>query len=339
VKRPRLVIIPTIDVEGTHGERPFEQLVLGKVDSAEAWGIAKIAATLARYDAAGTFFMDVYEHTFWGKDVWEEACVGLAEQGQDVQLHTHPGWRDDPRDSAWLRQLKRDKSFLSPQKDFMAKLSLAEQIEVLAHGCELLESWLGQRPLAHRSGGYAVNEDTITALCQLGFKVDSSQNRAERNSELDWSINGLASKRGILEVPVTLYDRCFVSFGPAVKGTFRRLKTAVESPAAELIAVARQALEVGLPLMNYFMHSYSLLRMDKYFKRIAPHPQRWAEFERFLAWAVEQPHVEVMPIAHYYESGLYRTHLALQGEDTIPRIANGPQLLVDLVRKVRYTLQ
>lgn len=338
----KLVIIPTVDVEGTHGERPFEQLVLGDVGANEPWGIEKIARTLNHYGAAGTFFMDVYEHSMWGTDVWERACADLCVFNQDVQLHTHPGWRDDKRDFQWIRDLKRERSFLSPDKDFMTKLSIDEQIELLQHGVDLLTKWTGQRPIAHRSGGYSVNEQTIDALAATGFKVDSSQNRGHSNSQLRWSYNAPVVHRDILQIPVTLYDRCFVSMGPRLKGTYRRLKTSTQSPGNELIHYGEIALAGGLPVMNLFMHSYSLLKMDKYFRNIDPDPVALQSLDSILAWGSQHPDVAIMPIAEYYQSGQWERTLCRGPKaprcDFVPRISNPPGLISDLINKILYEL-
>ena len=336
---PKLLIIPTIDVEGTHGNHPFEQLVLGEVGASETWGVDKISRILREHDSAGTFFTDVYEYTFWGKTPWEQVCVRLAEQGQDVQLHTHPGWRDDARDFDWIRELKRRKSFLSPEKDMMAKLSLPEQIDVLGHGSDLLYKWLGLRPIAHRSGGYSVDENTILALQELGFKVDSSQNRAHPNSKLHWTFNALTVKNDILQIPLTIYDRCFLPLGPHWRGTFRRLKTSVRfSMDSELVAFCEIALKVGLPIMNLFMHSYSLLKMNKDVSRIEPNPKVARRLDAILRWGKEHPDVEIMSISQYYESELWQSHLAPTSPDIVPRLAHGWQLVIDLFNKVRYNL-
>jgi hypothetical protein len=336
--KTKLVIIPTIDVEGTHGNRPFEQLILGQVGTNEEWGVRKIAKILHKYDADGTFFVDVYEHTLWGMEPWEQVCVALAKQGQDVQLHTHPGWRDDPRDFDWIRELKRTKSFLGPEKDFMAKLSLKEQIDVLQYGSDLLYKWLGVRPIAHRSGGYSIDENTILALCQTGFKVDSSQNRAHPNSKLYWTFNAVTVKNGILQIPLTIYDRCFLSVGPRLRGTFRRLKTSVRfSKDSELVGFCKIALEVGLPVMNLFMHSYSLLKMDKYFKKNEPSIKSVRRLEAILRWGKEHPDVEIMSLSKYYESGLWRNYVS-SSPDIVPRFAQGRQLIIDLFNKIRYTM-
>ena len=146
-----LTIVPTIDVEGTHGEDPFSQLIIGEIGEPETWGVHRLSQTFQDYGVRATFFVDCYEHTFWGNDKMEEVCQKLVEANQDVQLHTHPAWRDDIHDSPWLRTLKRTDSFFPQELDLMAKLSLSQQVEVLEFGADLIQKWVGYRPEVRRS--------------------------------------------------------------------------------------------------------------------------------------------------------------------------------------------
>ena len=166
-----ITILPTIDVEGVHGSSPFEQMVLGEIGTEETWGVYRLANIFKRWRISATFFVDCFEHVFWGETPIEEVCVNLVELGQDVQLHTHPSWRDDSRDSLELRSLKQRKGFLPQTKDFMAKLSKDEQVQVLQHGVDLLKRWTGKKPIAHRSGGYSINQNTIEALALVGIPI------------------------------------------------------------------------------------------------------------------------------------------------------------------------
>ncbi len=58
-----MIIIPTIDVEGVHGLRPLQQLILGEVGEQETWGPFRQAQIFQRFGIRATFFVDVYEHT------------------------------------------------------------------------------------------------------------------------------------------------------------------------------------------------------------------------------------------------------------------------------------
>src|SRR5690606_21478676 len=96
--------------------------------------------------------------------------------------------------------------FLGPSKDLMGKLSYEEQLSVLLHGSDLLEAWTGRRPVAHRSGGYSIDQNTVRALVSAGIPLDSSMNCEHSNSKLVWARNRIVEADGIVELPVTVAD-------------------------------------------------------------------------------------------------------------------------------------
>jgi peptidoglycan/xylan/chitin deacetylase (PgdA/CDA1 family) len=329
-----LTIVPTIDTEGMHGSRPFEQFILGQVDgSSEEWGAYRIADICAANGAPATFFVDVYEYTFWGIDRMHDLCRGLVDRGFDVQLHTHPGWRDDPHDFPALRQLKREKSYLSHEQDFMAKLPLDKQVEVLEHGLSLIEDWTGVRPVAHRSGGYSINADTVTAMQRVGIELDSSMHWGHAHSQLTWSRNAVIERDGVLELPVTLMDYCFRLPGA---GTIYRksMKTDVDScTLEELVAYVDAAAASGVTLMNLFMHSYSLLDFDQDYRRIGPDPADAAKLDRFLTLMAHRDDVRVMSC-----SDVLRRYRAapgeFQGPDVVPEITANARIASFALAKI-----
>jgi peptidoglycan/xylan/chitin deacetylase (PgdA/CDA1 family) len=315
-----LTIVPTIDTEGVHGQRPFRQMVLGEIEgSSEDWGVYRLADVFARHGAPATFFVDVYELSLWGEDVLRDVCVRLNDRGFDVQLHTHPAWRDDPHDFDWLRQLKQQKSYLAQEKDFMVKLARDEQVQLLRQGMDFLESWTGKRPVAHRSGGYSINEDTIEALRLAGIQLDSSMHWGHAHSQVAWSRNAVVERAGLLEIPVTLIDYVFSLPGA---GTLYRksMKTDIDTCSLEeLLAYVEQARELGLTVMNLFMHSYSLLRFDADYRHFRPEPADEAKLDGFFAAVRRMDGVRIMDCAGLLER--YRQAPAeFSGPDRVPEI-------------------
>lgn len=315
-----LTIIPTIDTEGVHGQRPFHQMVLGEVEGAdEGWGVYRLADIFARHQVPATFFVDVYELSLWGEAPLRDVCVRLGQRGFDVQLHTHPGWRDDPHDFDWLRAHKREQSFLSQDKDFMVKLSMAEQADLLGRGMDLIESWTGKRPVAHRSGGYSINEDTLTALRQVGLPLDSSMHWRHPHSAVTWSRNAVVERDGLIEIPVTLIDYVFSLPGA---GTLYRksMKTDVDTCSLnELLAYVDQARRSGIKVMNLFMHSYSLLEFDADYRSFRPQPGDEAKLDAFFAAVADMDDVRVMDCAGVLEC--YRiAPEEFHGPDVVPEI-------------------
>lgn len=317
-----LTIIPTIDVEGTHGTRPFEQLVLGQIGADRDYGISLQSEIFGGFGISATFFVDVYEYTFWGEDKLRDACRGLISSGQDVQLHTHPGWRVDRRDPSWLQSLKRDRSFLSHDKDLMAKLTREEQSRVLERGIELLDAWTGSPPVAHRSGGYSINDETIEALRANGIRVDSSMNVTHKNSEITWSRNKIVEKKGIVELPVTVGRMTYEN--PIAVGRQKLATRVVKTDAntfgcSGLIRWVEDALSKNLSFMNLFMHSYSLIKSSYDYSRNVPNVRARRELEDFLKWAKTHPDVEFMSVSAFSKS--YETCPGrFEGGDSVPNI-------------------
>lgn len=276
-------IFASIDVEAAHGRNPFDQMILGRTDDGQHWGVFQIAEILEKFGGTGTFFVDVYEDVLWGKTRMKKLCQDLVARGHDVQLHTHPSWRHDPRDSDALNDLKAKQCRFPPEKDLMAKLTLDEQTAMIAEGKALLEEWTDCEVIAHRSGGYSVNEDTITALERNDIYIDSSMNGSHANSKVNWSKNLPVGKGEMVELPVTYY-RLLASH--AVPRLFQRLmKTDIDStPLWMLKDLTNQFEARGIGILHLFMHSFTLLDTAPDFSSIRQHKIRCRRLNDYLAF-------------------------------------------------------
>lgn len=308
-------VFASVDVEAAHGQDPFEQMILGRLDDGRYWGVFEIARLLEEQGFTGTFFVDVYEDVLWGEARMKALCQDLVARGHDVQLHTHPGWRYDPRDSQALNDFKKNNCRFPPEKDLMAKLSLAEQTELIREGKALLESWTGKSVIAHRSGGYSINADTITALEAAGITIDSSMNIGHSNSKLHWSDVVPVQRGATIELPITCYR---LAASKAAPGVFNKLlKTDVDvTPLWIFKAMTRDYEAAGIPILHLFMHSYSLLDMAVDFGHFRPHEARHRTMRKYLAylrkegWTVGG--VEALTAHPDWQSTV------LQGIETIP---------------------
>ena len=320
-----IYVVPTIDTEGVHGERPWDLMALGDLGSRGIWGAERLAAIFQRFGVSATFFVDVYEHSFFGERV-ADLCTSLARLDQDVQLHTHPSWRDDPRDSPAIRQMKREQSFGPQAGDFMAKLTYARQLEVLEHGVGYFERVLGWRPTVHRSGGYSINDDTVRALAAAGIRSDSSMYRTHPHSHVSWTANAIVDRDGIIEQPVTVLDYAF-RVPPVRAGVdvYRRtIKTDLDTCTLdELLWFVDASAEAGFAYMNLFMHSYSLIDFDGFYRRFDPEPGDADKLEALLARLCARSDVRVISASALADAVDADPSLARR-PDAIPRLpANG----------------
>jgi hypothetical protein len=310
-----LYILPTIDTEGVHGNDPFQNFALGKCDNGEYYGALKMAEIFSRYSISATFFIDVYENSLFGEEVLEDLCVQLKELKQDVQLHTHPGWRDDPCDFEHVRSLKTTNSYLSSSKDFMSKLSLEEQISILKDGVDLLKKWIGEKPIAHRSGGYSLNENTFTALKEVGIPVDSSMHYLHPNSQFVLSKSQIIEHNNIIELPVTLCNVVFWKYKKLLKTDLDTLNL------KELLEYVDISLKSNNVLMNFFMHSYSLLSYDYYYTKLNPSFSQEKKLINFIEKTLSNNEVKWIDTRTFYD--LYKANEnTFLGTDDIPTISS-----------------
>jgi hypothetical protein len=328
----------TIDAEGVHGNRPFEQFMLGEVGESEPWGIELQAKIFNLYGVQATFFLDVYEHSFYGEDVMKHVVETLLKYNQDVQLHTHPGWFEDPRDFDHVTRMRREKSCFDYKRPWMWCYSLNEQIEILEHGIDCLKRWGAGMPVAHRAGAYGLNKDTITALKKVGIPIDSSMFWGHTNCKEIWGKNQVIKKNDVMEIPVTGYFRDeSLTIGPIkinrYKGRF--VKTDIDSCSLkELIWFSDQILLNKKAIMNYFMHSYSLLSFDERFKKIKKNPGKRASLEGFLEHACNNPSFEICSMKEFSEKHL---NAWKEGVDFAPKKKCEVALLDKVFQKIKKT--
>ena len=330
-----LTVIPTIDVEGVHGSDPFNQMVLGNINETEDWGVFKQAKIFKKYNISATFFIDVYEYSMWGEDKLKDVCLKLVDMGQDVQLHTHPGWRVDARDSEWLQQHRKKNSYLGSSKDLMSKLTLDEQINVLEHGMELMHKWTGCYPIAHRSGGYSINADTIEALSQVGIPIDSSMYHGHPNSLETWTKNAIHEKNNVIELPVTLanYTGLIKVFNSDIKFYQRLMKTDIDVfDLYEFKKYYNYAIKKDIKLLNMFMHSYTLMGYKKDFSKFWPDYKNEKKLIDSLEWLLDKNDVQIISCKEFFD--LYKKDPnAFKGSDAVPDIP------LKYTKMLRYGLQ
>ena len=221
----------------------------------------------------------------------------------------------------------------------MAKLSLDEQVSVLEAGIELFKKWLGSRPIAHRSGGYSINADTIRALRQTGFAIDSSMNASHPNSQLVWSYNRVEHQEGIIEIPVTVM-KFLIGLPrrrPSASSVGKLKKTDLNVCSTnDLEAFIQQGMQSGLHIMNLFMHSYSLLDYKSFlrpdFTSIRPKRRSLRTLESFLDSAVSNSSTQFMSCSTFLEQ-IRNSPDRFSGPDFIPSVYSPATLGYHAVRK------
>lgn len=267
IAKPRTEFIITVDTEtySVGGKRPlFGPNIYGE-HGGEEYGVARIMEISEKYNAKATFFVDVYMHQHYGKEPVRDLCRKISGRGHDVQLHAHLSW------------LPGSKS------DFLYDYSLDEQRDLLKEGRDLIGEWTGQAPVAFRAGSYSANLDTIRALSENGFLLDSSYFARRASCQLSRQLENRYANRifrigEITEVPVTTYWL-------VDKGPYRKMSKLDFNACslAELRDVVPKLIEAGTRTVVLFLHSFSFVRWKKDFSGIEPNDRAMNRFDRLLS--------------------------------------------------------
>ena len=281
-----MMIIITVDVEGTHSQNPVDLLINGKINS-EEFGISKIMDLCDYFQIKASFFIDVYEYSLHGCSVMKEVVEKITKRSHDIQLHTHPAWPIDSRDDHKIQEWKRNNCPFDPERPWMYQYDLNEQVEILNKGKELLERWINTEIIANRAGGYGANKTTLAAAKLTGLKMDFSAFRRHSNCRLKASANTITTIDGIVEVPTTGFYRArFLRF-PKIPFKRRFVKTDIDwAFLEELKFYYEEGERHNLKFMVLFMHSYSFVKMSTNFEFFEPDYNEIRKFEKFIEWAL-----------------------------------------------------
>ncbi len=316
-----MYLLITVDAEAVHGNSPLDDMMWGRLKGFDGeYGIGLIADVCEKYNMKATFFLDVYEHSYYGKHALKEVATYLDHREHDVQLHTHPAWYQDKRDFKKTRQMKKEQSCFPVDKYWMNLNTLEDQVQILNHGKELLEDWLGKPVIAHRAGSYALDINTIYALQAVGIPVDSSMFYGHPHSKVTWSKNKLVEKHGVFEAPVTMFWRNTKwHWGGYVqdKGP-QPTKTDINwCSLDELKYFVLEGKKNALPIINLFLHSYSFIKYDRYFINFAPNRATIEKFFNFLDFCASDREIKNVSLYELWQ--LYREKkITIDGDDFVP---------------------
>ncbi len=256
----------TIDVEN-----PQTPLFEKRFSDNRIWsngnGIEKIIEILNKYGIKGSFFTNVYEYPIWGKSEMERIVKYIHDNGHDVELHTHPIWIDEKR------------------RENMFQFPLCEQESIIQWGVDFIEKSTGRKPICHRAGAYGFNKDTLIACKKAGLKVDSSNFFGHPNCRNIWSKNKISFQNGILEFPVTYFQK-----------DQRIIKTDIEWCSKEDIRTfLNTPTDDGCThaFLNLFLHSYSLTKNTDNFRVFSSSEEKTSRFTEILDLLMETEFAEI----------------------------------------------
>jgi Polysaccharide deacetylase len=224
----------TIDTEDNYFTPPV--LMTGEGIGRE-FGVFGILDQLDAHDMKATFFVNVYETDRQPAGVVEGVVREIAERGHEVGLHSHP--------SPGLGLYRRP----------LFHLPATQQTDILRWGADLIDRWTGAPPISFRAGGYALDDNTFTALEDVGIAIDSScLFSSENNRQERFTVNAIASRGSVVEAPITTVLRHSA-------GDLEQRKLDINwLSVPEMINALAAVGESGLGFATFMMHSFSFIR-------------------------------------------------------------------------------
>jgi peptidoglycan/xylan/chitin deacetylase (PgdA/CDA1 family) len=303
-----IFITITVDTESSDSPEAVKRngllspMVYGEFDGTY-WGFPKIMEICDRHQCKATFFVSVLQHVKDGKGAFREICREIKHKGHDVQLHPHPIWGYGKR--------------------YLHDFSLEEQIEIIREGAELLKTWIGESPVAHRAGWYGINEDTFKALEVNGIAVDSSMFYSRPSCHFTITKNKVIEFNRIAELPVTI---CHVQ-PEFTLGALRYkrqpyyAKTDVDwLNLDELLWFVEEAMRHNLRVIDLFLHSYSFVKFDSSLTNFRPDHDEAEKFDRLLSVVTKHPKIEVITVKQFHDLYSSNPELFNEGSDYVPRL-------------------
>ena len=252
-----------------------EKRVFGKIGDT-AYGIPLIMDIADLNKLPITFFVEVLNKYYFGEDETKKVYKYIIDRGHDIQLHLHPNYlnftRSDP-----------GKLYFN---DNIYRYDLSKQIELIREGKELLTKYGIKPPIAFRAGNFAADNNTLIALKENGFLIDSSYNycylgnhRRINNIE----INDASMVEDIWEFPITNFKEF------PFLGVHRTRPLDINGASfAEMKAALNFAKKHGPRNITIILHSFSFIKAyDVQYNRIKPRFHVIRRFEKLCRFLSE----------------------------------------------------
>ena len=252
-----------------------EKRVFGKIGDT-AYGIPLIMDIADSCKLPVTFFVEVLNKHFFGEDESRKVCRYIIDQGHDVQLHLHPNYLNFTRSAP-------EKLYFN---DNIYCYDLSRQVELIREGKELLIKYGAKFPIAFRAGNFAADNNTLTALKENGFLIDSSYNNCYLGNHCridNIKINDASMVEHIWEFPITN----FREFSSLRQKKTRPLDINGVS-FYEIKSVLEQAPGCGRKNITILLHSFSFIKAyDAQYNKMNPRFRVIRRFEKLCRFLSE----------------------------------------------------
>lgn len=257
--------------KGADARANFESSILGRCRDGD-FGIHFQMDVLESHGLKGVYFVDPMPALVYGPEIIDEIVQPIVARGHEVQLHIHTEWLAFARFNPIGRMTGRN----------VADFPYAIQKRLIGLARDILIGAGAPRPSAFRAGNFGANDETLRALAALGFRFDSSYNRAWRGRgcaiSLDPGNLGVRSHEGVNVVPVS-----------GIMGRTNRFRPAqlCAMSEEEMRDALDSAASSGAMQFSAFSHSFELLSRD----RAVPNGLAISRLEALCRAVAEDPRV------------------------------------------------
>lgn len=246
-------------------------------DGPDARGLPYQLRILAAHGLKATYFVDPLFSYALGILPLRNVVEGLLEGGQELGLHLHPEWLNDPRCVGLP-------AFSGP---LLHTYDPGDQQALVRAGLARLAEAGAVPVTAFRAGSWGASRATIAALARNGIRFDSSLNARFSASFPDLDVRSRESLtqpfllEGVWEFPVTN----FVDRPPSGWRPLHVCATSFD----EMRMVLEHARDNGWYSVMFVLHSFEFVRVDRIAAGGAAAPQRLLanRFERLCRHLAE----------------------------------------------------
>lgn len=243
------------------------------------YGIPLMMDIAEGYGLPLVFFVETFQHLYFGSRYTREVVETVLPRKHDIQLHLHPNYLN------FTLIRPQDRKF----SDLCGDYHPDQQIEMIAWARKMLMDCGAPRPMAFRAGCFGADLNTLQALKQNDFLIDSSYCQAFIGAGCllpDHQLNDVSEEEGIFEFPITHLHEC------------SRLRAAGPKPLdingvsfQEIRQVLNQARRGSGPgTVTMLLHSFSFLKpYDVQYRKVRPRWNVIRRFERLCRFLAENP--------------------------------------------------
>ncbi len=243
------------------------------------YGLPLMCRTAKDYGFRLVFFVEAFHALYFRQDSLCRVVDFCLEQGQDVQVHLHPNYRN----------FSAGRPLSLRYSDLCAHYGLEEQVELIGRAREMLLQCGVPSVKAFRAGCFGADQNTLQALRLNGFLIDSSYNQAYLRQTCfmeDRGWNDVAEEDGIFEFPVTQFEEA-----SGLRPTRSRpldINGTSFLEARHLLEQCRRGQ--GPKNVTFLLHSFSFIKpYDVQYNRVRVRRNVIDRFQRLCRFLAENP--------------------------------------------------